>query len=286
MRRRLDVALGLVHRPEVLFLDEPTTGLDPEARTAMWDEIGRLAGEEGLTILLTTHYLEEADRLAGAVAIVDRGRVVVAGTPSELKANCAATPCTWSCGRGPRQRPTSRPRCAAARRARGARRRARAQRPCRRRGRAPYPRCSPRWSAPGSPSRPHGRPPLAGRRLSALRRPLVRAADGCRRARRTSTIEGDANDRAIGHLALTIRDLLRLGRQPWFIAIVLVQPVIWLLLFGALFERVVDIPGFAGGDYKQYLVPGVLVMTAFFSSGWNGMPRSRTSTAASSTGCS
>jgi ABC-2 type transport system permease protein len=71
--------------------------------------------------------------------------------------------------------------------------------------------------------------------------------------------------------ALTVRDLLRLWRQPWFIAVTLVQPVIWLLLFGALFERVVDIPGFSGGDYKQYLVPGVLVMTAFFSSGWNGM---------------
>ncbi len=71
--------------------------------------------------------------------------------------------------------------------------------------------------------------------------------------------------------ALTIRDLLRLWRQPWFIAIVLVQPVIWLLLFGALFQKVVEIPGFEGGDYKQYLVPGVLVMTAFFSSGWNGM---------------
>jgi ABC-2 type transport system ATP-binding protein len=85
MRRRLDVALGLVHRPEVLFLDEPTTGLDPEARTAMWDEIDRLAGEEGLTILLTTHYLDEADRLAERVAIVDRGRVVVEGTPDSLK---------------------------------------------------------------------------------------------------------------------------------------------------------------------------------------------------------
>ena len=71
--------------------------------------------------------------------------------------------------------------------------------------------------------------------------------------------------------ALSIRDLLRLWRQPWFIAITLVQPIIWLLLFGALFERIVDIPGFSGSDYKQYLVPGVLVMTAFFSSGWNGM---------------
>ncbi|WP_370082042.1 ATP-binding cassette domain-containing protein [Streptacidiphilus sp. MAP12-16] len=85
MQRRLDVAIGLVHRPEVLFLDEPTTGLDPEARTAMWEEIGRLAGDEGLTILLTTHYLDEADRLSGRLAIVDRGRVVAEGTPDELK---------------------------------------------------------------------------------------------------------------------------------------------------------------------------------------------------------
>jgi ABC-2 type transport system ATP-binding protein len=84
MQRRLDVAIGLVHRPEVLFLDEPTTGLDPEARAALWHEIGRLSAE-GLTILLTTHYLEEADRLADRVALVDKGRVVVSGTPGELK---------------------------------------------------------------------------------------------------------------------------------------------------------------------------------------------------------
>jgi ABC-2 type transport system ATP-binding protein len=85
MQRRLDVALGLVHRPQVLFLDEPTTGLDPEARTAMWEEIARLAGDEGLTILLTTHYLDEADRLAARLAIVDRGRIVAEGTPDALK---------------------------------------------------------------------------------------------------------------------------------------------------------------------------------------------------------
>jgi len=85
MMRRLDVAMGLVHRPKVLFLDEPTTGLDPEARVAMWDELGRLAGEEQLTILLTTHYLEEADHLAGRIAIVSRGQVVVQGAPDELK---------------------------------------------------------------------------------------------------------------------------------------------------------------------------------------------------------
>ena len=85
MRRRLDVAMGLINRPRVLFLDEPTAGLDPESRSAMWAEIGRLAAAEGLTILLTTHYLEEADHLASRLAIVDRGRVVVAGTPDELK---------------------------------------------------------------------------------------------------------------------------------------------------------------------------------------------------------
>jgi ABC-2 type transport system ATP-binding protein len=85
MQRRLDVALGLVHTPEVLFLDEPTTGLDPEARTALWAEIARLAADDALAILLTTHYLEEADRLAGRLAIVDRGRVVAEGSPDALK---------------------------------------------------------------------------------------------------------------------------------------------------------------------------------------------------------
>jgi ABC-2 type transport system ATP-binding protein len=90
MQRRLDVALGLVHRPRVLFLDEPTTGLDPESRAAMWQEIGRLASEDGMTVLLTTHYLEEADRLADTVAIVDVGRVVAEGTPSQLKERTGA----------------------------------------------------------------------------------------------------------------------------------------------------------------------------------------------------
>jgi ABC-2 type transport system ATP-binding protein len=86
MQRRLDIAMGLVHRPRVLFLDEPTTGLDPEVRAAMWSEISRLREAEGLTILLTTHYLEEADQLASNLAIVDRGRVVAQGTPETLKA--------------------------------------------------------------------------------------------------------------------------------------------------------------------------------------------------------
>ncbi|MES1246380.1 MAG: ATP-binding cassette domain-containing protein [Actinomycetota bacterium] len=85
MKRRLDIAIGLVHKPKVLFLDEPTTGLDPEARAAMWVEVERLAEAESLTILLTTHYLEEADHLAERVAIVSKGKVVVEGTPERLK---------------------------------------------------------------------------------------------------------------------------------------------------------------------------------------------------------
>jgi ABC-2 type transport system ATP-binding protein len=85
MSRKLDVAIGLVHRPDVLFLDEPTTGLDPEARAELWAEIGRLSGDDAMTVLLTTHYLDEADRLAHRLAIVDHGRVAVEGTPEALK---------------------------------------------------------------------------------------------------------------------------------------------------------------------------------------------------------
>jgi ABC-2 type transport system ATP-binding protein len=85
MQRRLDIALALVHRPRVLFMDEPTTGLDPEVRADMWQEISRLARDEGLTVLLTTHYMEEADVLASQLAILDRGRLVAEGSPDRLK---------------------------------------------------------------------------------------------------------------------------------------------------------------------------------------------------------
>jgi ABC-2 type transport system ATP-binding protein len=85
MQRKLDIAMGLVHRPGVLFLDEPTTGLDPQSRAELWEDISRLAKEDGITVLLTTHYLEEADQLAGRLAIVDRGKLIVEGTPDHLK---------------------------------------------------------------------------------------------------------------------------------------------------------------------------------------------------------
>jgi ABC-2 type transport system ATP-binding protein len=86
MRRRLDLALALVHRPRILFLDEPTTGLDPQSRSELWEEVARLAREDGVTVFLTTQYLEEADVLADRIGIIDRGRIVATGTPDALKA--------------------------------------------------------------------------------------------------------------------------------------------------------------------------------------------------------
>jgi ABC-2 type transport system ATP-binding protein len=86
MKRRLDLALALVHSPQILFLDEPTTGLDPQSRAALWEEVARLAHDEGKTVFLTTQYLEEADALAERIGIIDHGRIVAEGTPAQLKA--------------------------------------------------------------------------------------------------------------------------------------------------------------------------------------------------------
>jgi ABC-2 type transport system ATP-binding protein len=86
MKRRLDLALALVHSPRILFLDEPTTGLDPQSRSALWEEVARLARDEGMTVFLTTQYLEEADVLADRIGIIDHGHIVAEGTPAQLKA--------------------------------------------------------------------------------------------------------------------------------------------------------------------------------------------------------
>jgi ABC-2 type transport system ATP-binding protein len=86
MKRRLDLAMALVHQPQILFLDEPTTGLDVQSRTALWEEVSRLSREDGVTVFLTTQYLEEADVLADRVGIIDHGHIVAEGTPAALKA--------------------------------------------------------------------------------------------------------------------------------------------------------------------------------------------------------
>src|ERR687896_1751698 len=91
MKRRLDLALALVHEPRILFLDEPTTGLDPQSRSALWDEVQRLASDSGVTVFLTTQYLEEADVLADRIGIIDHGRIVAEGTPEALKAEISSS---------------------------------------------------------------------------------------------------------------------------------------------------------------------------------------------------
>jgi len=111
-RRRLEIALGLVHRPPLVFLDEPTTGLDPQSRSNLWEHIGKLRSELGTTVFLTTHYLEEADTLCDRVFIIDNGVIVAEGTPDELKrrisgdvvtlrVNCSASTATELLGRQP-----------------------------------------------------------------------------------------------------------------------------------------------------------------------------------------
>lgn len=103
MRRRLDVAMGIIHRPPILFLDEPTTGLDPQARARMWDEVKKLTAG-GTTVFLTTHYLEEADALCDRIAIIDHGKIVATGTPDALKREIGGDVITIGVPDGQRQK--------------------------------------------------------------------------------------------------------------------------------------------------------------------------------------
>ena len=193
MRRRIDLACGLVHRPRLLFLDEPTTGVDPTSRAALWDELRRLQAE-GVSLFLTTHYLEEADRLCDRLAIVDRGVIVVRGTPDELKAEVGADVVTVGLADGeaeaPRRRAgAARPR---ARRGRRAQHRARADR--RRRGRRGHRRAPARRGHRAGHD--HRRAPDARRRLPALH---GRDDRGARRAAAPSRRGGaDAARRRVG----------------------------------------------------------------------------------------
>ncbi len=104
MKKRLDLASSLVHRPKLLFLDEPTTGLDPQSRSTIWKYLGKLNREEGTTIFLTTQYMEEADRLCGRLAIIDHGRIVASGTPGELKEEIGADSITLTVEEGSAER--------------------------------------------------------------------------------------------------------------------------------------------------------------------------------------
>ncbi len=144
MARRLDIAMGLLNRPQVLFLDEPTTGLDPEARVLMWRYIENLAADEQMTIWITTHYMDEADNLALQLAIIDRGQIVAQGSPDELKRQLSGDALLVELRRARRCRRGTRSRCTRADRRR---RRDRAGRStcCARARRTAAPRCPRCW---------------------------------------------------------------------------------------------------------------------------------------------
>ncbi len=263
MKRRLEIAMGLVNEPKVLFLDEPTTGLDPETRRALWLDLKRLRTERNVTVLLTTHYLEEADTLCDRLSIVDHGRVVVEGTPDSLKADIAGDTITVDVGEAAaRACDDSYP---GRRRERGdPRRRVDDGAGARRRHRRAGGR---RCLEPSGHCGAHddGGPCVARRRLSQTHRTPLRRR-GCARRGRQAMIYflADTWHLMLRHLRATIR-------LPIWIAMALIQPVIWLTLFGQLFRRVVDLPGFETGSYIEFLAPGVLIMTAMFGGAWSGM---------------
>ncbi len=266
MARKLDVAIGLVHRPQVLFLDEPTTGLDPEARAEMWAEIGRMAGDDHMTVLLTTHYLDEADRLAHRLAIVDHGKVAVEGTPDELKTELRGDVLQVELENEPEaEQATSRlgslPGLSAVLRD-GCLVRARSDE-----GARVVPACL-RDAGRSRDRRGVGntRPAVARRRVPPLRRPLLPRRGGGLMSTQVGTL--------VRHSTyLSLRSIKALLRQPIFLVITLIQPMVWLLLFGKLFESVITIPGFDNGgstSYLEFLTPGVIAMTALFSAMWAG----------------
>ena len=216
-KRRLDVAMGLVHRPQVLFLDEPTTGLDPEARAAMWDELSRLASAEQLTILLTTHYLEEADRLAERVAIVSQGKVVVDGAPEALKRALRGDAVTIELANGDgcaRRRARAR-RCPTCTRCSST---ATASTHASSRGRRRCPACSPRST-----------PPECGVQAVTVSRPSLDDVYLHYTGRDFHSDDRGRHMTAVAQtLFLFVRLMRNLARQPIWIALMLIQPMFWL----------------------------------------------------------
>src|SRR5581483_8729716 len=256
MRRRLDVAAALVARPPVLFLDEPTTGLDPRSRNELWALIRRLVAE-GTTVLLTTQYLEEADRLTDRIAVIDHGRVIVDDTAAALKARLGTTVIELTVDEAEAQRceavlaATVGPHAAAAvgRRAPAADRRP--PRPRRRRRRRQRPGgagAEPRRRVPPPHRRRAGGHGGGGRVTAVAARPVP--------PRRF----------AAGRDALSIagRNLIALRRVPRLLVFSTVQPLVFVLLFRYVFAGVGQMALPAGQHYVDYLMPGVFVQVAVF----------------------
>ena len=256
MKRRLDLALALVHHPRILFLDEPTTGLDPQSRADMWQEVARLAHEDGVTVFLTTQYLEEADVLADRIAIIDQGKIVARGTPDELKAEIG--------------RPTLEVEPAEARRAR--------------RGR---PAC---WSASARRSRRgRARPPCGCTAAStswprSCARSTPRASrwptSGCTRRRSTtcSSPRPVASSRAASPprsprrcrvrsqvFEMARRSILQTLRQPALIIPPIVFPLIMMAINTGGLHAATNLPGFPADTYLDFAIAVPFMQCSLFA---------------------
>ncbi len=260
-RRRVDIALGIIHEPKVVFLDEPTTGLDPQSRAHMWDEIRRLRAE-GMTVFLTTHYLDEADALCDRIAIMDHGEIVAEGTPAELKREISGDVVT----RRPRPAPTpqARPSCSTASRT------STSWRPPTRAACA-----STSTTAPPPSRRSCARSTRAGIALqldrAAPAQPRRRLPDQDRplAARVLTDLGDDSMKLARDTWLIFQRQILLLLRNPVWVFVGIFQPVMYLLLFAPLLK-----PALAAApphaDAYRIFVPGLLVLLAIFGGLFQG----------------
>ena len=275
-RRRLDIAMGLVHRPELLFLDEPSTGLDPQNRANLAELITSLRADHGTTVMLTTHYLDEADTLADRVVIVDHGLVIADDTPERLKAGLVGDRLevhTTSPGDAARDR--------------------RHRRPARRVGaraldegdvvvaRSPevaehVPALVRACDDAGAtmPAAGCSAPPSTTSSSTLTGRSLRESAVGDETHDDESTESDDlpGGDRIMTSLladtALVLRRELRpMRRDPFSVIFTMVQPLVFLAFFGPLLDQV---PGAGGDDTLQWFVPGIIVMSALFGASTTG----------------
>ncbi len=295
MRRRLDIAMSLIARPSVLFLDEPTTGLDPRSRQSVWELIEELVAG-GTTTLLTTQYLDEAERLADEIVVIDHGRVIARGTSEELKQQVGAERLEITAGRGHcarggvgGARPDGvRDRRARRRRGRTHRHRARAgDRGRRSRRRAPTRRrrCGVRRHHPPVVDarrrvlRPH-RACRRGGRVDALRargsdQPMTTTSDPTATASGQSDVTpAPAAEIPTGPIWVlkdswteATRHLRAVPRNPELLIFATIQPIMFVVLFVYVFGGSVDTPI----DYKQYVVPGIFCQTVLFNSAFTGV---------------
>ena len=297
MRRRLDLAAALMARPSVLFLDEPTTGLDPQSRNDLWEVIEGLVGG-GTTVLLTTQYLEEADRLASQLAVIDHGQVIAGGTPAQLKAQLGATVLEVGLASLDDAARTSAVLASVGSHApvangtvvevtvdQGPQAAMEALRSLDSQGVDPgvvHPaRAQPRRRVPG-PHRPEDRGRRAGRRRRRRRRRrgpggTARRQGHQRRSTMTTAITCPASRAPPGHgppgrvawavrdaLTITKRNLIAYTRVPEALFFSTVQPVMFVLLFTYVFGGAIPIPGDI--PYVDYLMPGIFVQTVAFGS--------------------